>query len=148
MSASTGTITVVEADMAGTGQLCSVQNPCRSQCTCIKFCRYSNCLLRRGRIYGEFIILLYIEFYARKLNSARILRAAELSPSSSVLKRGAEALVKVHINYHYCCILPVTPFHCRTTELRVGDSPLTTASHPFTGIELNVKTTSGLILCC
>ena len=33
---------------------------------------------------GEFIILLYVEFYDAELNSARILHAAELSPSSSV----------------------------------------------------------------
>ena len=84
MSASTTVIVPVEADMAGSGQLCGVQNPCRSQCTCTKFCWRSNCLLHCGRICWEFIILLYIEFYAAKLNSARILRAAELSPSSSI----------------------------------------------------------------
>ena len=33
---------------------------------------------------GKLIILLYVEFYDGELNSARTLRAAELSPSSSV----------------------------------------------------------------
>ena len=95
--------------MAGTGQLCGVQNPCRSQCTCIKFCWYSNCLLRRGRIYWEFIILLYIEFYARKLNSARILHAAELSPSSSGFSSTHSTKRRPQ---SFPAIIPIWPFFC------------------------------------
>ena len=49
-----------------------------------KFWRNSDCLLSSGRIYSKFIIRLYLEFYVPTFPSAEILRAAELSPSSSV----------------------------------------------------------------
>jgi hypothetical protein len=50
----------------------------------LKFLLYSNCLQHLSRINWELIIPLYAEFYDAELNSARILRAAELSPSGSV----------------------------------------------------------------
>ena len=44
----------------------------------------SDCLLSSGRIYSKFIILLYLEFCVPTFTSAEILRATELSPSSSI----------------------------------------------------------------
>ena len=49
-----------------------------------KFWWNSDCLLSSGRIYSKFIILLYLEFCVPTFTSAEILRAAELSLSSSV----------------------------------------------------------------
>ena len=75
---------------------------CRIHCTIIKFCIYSNCLQHRGRIYWEFIILLYIEFDDGALNFAWILRAAELSRSRSVMEMWAQTLQLVRKSQPRC----------------------------------------------
>jgi len=53
----------------------------------LKISLHSNCLQHLSRINGEVIILIYAEFYDAELHFARILRAVELSPSSSAMFR-------------------------------------------------------------
>ena len=64
----------------------------------LKFLLYSNFFQHLSRINWELIIPLYAEFYDAELNSARILRAAELSPSGSVTRWQLSIQIQIEIH--------------------------------------------------